>query len=151
MRSAARFPNHIIAIILAAVASSLVTFAILIATGWIGMPTGTTRPLDIVVLLSIILFWGPGFALVPAAVLGFLLEQPLSRTLIARREGGFIEHLLLVVATAVALWLALRIAVVLSGPQTRILDPLSLAVFAIIGVCSALSWWFLVVLPGRRA
>jgi hypothetical protein len=147
---ARRFSNDIMAIILAAVASSLVTFAILIASGWIGMPKEAIRPLDIAVWLSIILIWAPAFALVPAAVLGFLLERPLSRRLIARREGGFIEHLLLVVATAVALWLALRIAVVMSGPQTRILDPLSLAVFAIIGVCSALSWWFLVVLPGRR-
>lgn len=148
---ARRFSNDIVAIILAAIASSLVTVAILIASGWIGMPKEAIRPLDIAVWLSIILIWGPAFALVPAAVLGFLLERPLSRSLIARREGGFIEHLLLVVATALALWLALRIAVVLSGPQTRILDPLSLAVFAIIGVCSALSWWFLVVLPGRRA
>src|SRR5688500_1703244 len=105
---ARRFSNDIMAIILAALASSLVTFAILVASGWIGMPREAIRPLDIAVWLSIILMWGPAFAFVPAAVLGFLLERPLSRRLIARREGGFIEHLLLVVATALGLWLALR-------------------------------------------
>ena len=148
---ARRFSNDIIAIIVAAVASSLVTFAILVASGWVGMPREAIRPLDVAVWLSIIFMWAPAFAFVPAAVLGLLLERPLSRRLVARGQGGFIEHLLLVVATALVLWLALRIAVVLSGPQTEIQDPLSLAVFAVIGVCSALSWWFLVVLPGRRA
>lgn len=151
MRAAGRFPDHILAIIVAAVASSLVTFVILIASGWIGMPEKAITPLDVAVWLSIMFMWAPAFALVPAAVLGFLLERPLCRRLIARRDGGFIEHLLIVVAAALALWLALRITVVLSGPQTRIHDPLSLGVFAIIGVCSALSWWYLVVVPGRRA
>ena len=149
---AQRLSNDILAIIVAAFASSIVAFSILIARGWVmGTPMEVPSPLDFAVGLSIVFMWAPAFAFIPAAVLGFLLERPLARRLIARRGGGFVEHLLIVVAAALALWLALRIAVVLSGPQTRIIDSLSLAIFAIIGVCSALSWWFLVVRPGRRA
>ena len=42
------------------------------------------------------------------------------------------------------------VIVVLTGPQTQLGDFPSLVVFAVVGLCSALSWWFLVVLPGRR-
>ena len=151
MRSSGRFSNEIVAIISAAIASSVVTFIILVITGWIGVPSGPNWPLDIAVVLSIIFFWAPAFALVPAGVLGFALERPYARRLIARRDGGFVAHLLVVMTASLLLWLLLRVAVVLTGPQQEIFDPQSLAVFAIIGLCSALSWWFLVVLPGRRA
>jgi branched-subunit amino acid ABC-type transport system permease component len=100
-------------------------------------------------MLSIVLIWAPAFALVPAGILGFALERPLSRRLIARNDGGFFGHLLAIVVASLGLWLLLRIAVVLSGPQTQIIDAPSLALFAIVGLSSALSWWYLVVLPGR--
>jgi len=143
--------NEFLAILIAAVASSLLTFVALAASGWIGAPAELPNPLDVLVFLSVLLIWAPAFALVPAGLLGLLLERPLARRLLARRQGGFLGHLLMVTAAAFFLWLLLRIAVVLTGPQTRIHDPLSLAVFLIIGVSSALSWWFLVIAPGRRA
>ena len=143
--------NEFLAILIAAVASSLLTFVALAASGWVGTPAELPSPLDLAVFLSVLLIWAPAFALVPAGLLGLLLERPLARRLLARRQGGFLGHLLMVTAAAFFLWLLLRIAVVLTGPQTRIHDPLSLAVFLIIGVSSAFSWWFLVIAPGRRA
>jgi hypothetical protein len=144
-------PGAIVATIAAAIASSVLTFVILVITGWIGPPTGPDVLLQIAVFLSIVFLWGPAFALIPAAILGFVVERPLSRRLIARRDGGFAGHLSAVVAAALLLWLLLRIVVVVTGPQTRLVDHPSLGVFVIIGLCSAISWWFLVVLPGRRA
>ncbi len=138
-------------ILATAVASSLVTFLILIVTGWIGAPTGPDVPMQIIVFLSIALLWAPAFALIPSVILGFLVERPLARRLIASRDGGFFGHLLAVVGAALLLWLLLRVVVVLTGPQTEIVDGLSLAVFAIVGLCSALSWWIFVIAPGRRA
>jgi hypothetical protein len=135
----------------AAVASSLLTFALLLITGSLGPLPGKDWPLEIIVLLSIIFIWGPAFALIPTGILGFLVERPLSRRLIARGEGGFVEHQLIVLGAAVGLWLLLRLSAVLTTPRVPFLDYDSLAVFAIIGLCSAISWWRLVVVPGRRA
>ena len=150
MKSSRRSPA-VVAIFVTAIASPLLCLVILIGMGKIGLPTGPDVPLQIAVALSIIFIWAPAFALVPAGILGFALERPLSRWLIGRRQGGFVEHLAIVVAAALMLWLLLRVVVVLTGPQTRIVDLPSLVVFAVVGLCSALSWWFLVVLPGRRA
>jgi uncharacterized membrane protein len=145
--------SAVVAIFATAIASSLLTLVILIliGVGRIGLPSGPDVPLQIAVFLSIVFFWAPAFALIPAGILGLAVERPLSRRLIARRQGGFVMHLTAVVAAALSLWLLLRVAVVLAGPQTRLLDYPSLAVFIIVGVCSALSWWFLIVVPGRQA
>jgi hypothetical protein len=151
LKTSGRKNPAVMAIFATAIASSLLTFVILIITGWIGLPSGPDVPLQVAVILSIVFFWAPAFALVPAAILGFAVERPLSRWLVARRHGGFVEHLTAVVAAALALWLLLRLVVVLTGPQTRIVDLPSLAIFMIVGVCSAFSWWFLIVVPGRRA
>jgi hypothetical protein len=150
LKTSGRRSPAVVAIFAAAIASSLMTFAILIGTGWIGFPSGPDVPLQIAVFLSIVFFWGPAFALVPATILGFAVERPLSRWLIGRRKGGFVEHLTIVVTAGLFLWLLLRVVVVLIGPQTQIVDLPSLAIFAIVGLCSALSWWFLVVVPGRQ-
>jgi hypothetical protein len=145
-----RYSGSAVAVIAAAIGSSVLTFLILIL--W-GLPAVTwpEDPLQIAVFLSVVFLWGPAFALVPSAILGFLVERPLTRRLIAQEQGGFVEHLLAIVGAAVLLWLLLRVVVVLTGPQTNIMDYLSLAIFAIVGLCSALSWWFIVVLPARRA
>jgi len=144
------------ATVAAAIASSLLTLIVLIAGALIagrpiGWPSGPDVPLQIAVFLSVVLIWAPAFAMVPAGILGFAVERPLSRWLIGRPQGGFFEHLAVVIAAALFLWLLLRVIVVVVGPQTRLVDVPSLMVFAIVGLCSALSWWFLVVLPGRRA
>ncbi len=150
MKTSGRRSPAVVAIFATAITSSLLTFVILIVTGWIGLPAGPDVPLQIAVFLSIVFIWAPAFALIPAGILGLAVEWPLSRRLIARRQGGFVMHLGAVVAAALALWLLLRIVVVLAGPQTRLIDYQSLAVFIIVGVCSALSWWFLIVVPGRQ-
>jgi len=156
LRSSSFNSRGFVATVAAAIASSLLTLIVLIAGGLIagrpiGWPSGPDVPLQIAVFLSVVLIWAPAFAMVPAGILGFVVERPLSRWLIGRPQGGFVEHLAVVIAAALFLWLLLRVVVVVVGPQTRLVDVPSLMVFAIVGLCSALSWWFLVVLPGRRA
>jgi hypothetical protein len=151
VKTSGRRNPAVVAIFATAIASSLLTFIILIGAGWVGLPSGPDVPLQIAVFLSIVFFWAPAFALIPAGILGLAVERPLSRWLIGRGKGGFVEHLTVVTAVALLLWLLLRVTVVLVGPQTRIVDLPSLFVFAIVGLCSSLSWWFLVVMPGRRA
>ena len=151
MRSFGRLSDQVVATVCTAIASSVLTFLALAFTGWIGSPSSWNWPLDIAVLLSIILIWGPAFALVPASIIGFTVERLLSRRLVVRSNGGFGAHLLIVTVASLCLWLLLRVATVLAGPQTEIVDPLSLAVFMIVGISSAICWWFLVILPGRRA
>ena len=129
----------------------MLAFVVLLLIGWIGPPTGPGWLLDTAVLLSILLIWGPAIAAIPAAILGVVLERPVAKRLIARGQGGFTQHLLMVLGCALLLWLTVRVAVVVTGPQDRIMDPLSLVLFLIIGLCSALSWWFLVIVPGRHA
>lgn len=150
MRIAGFSNPAVVAIFAAAIASSLLTFVILIATGWIGLPSRPGLPLQIAVFLSIVFIWGSALALIPVGIIGLAVERPLARRLIARGQGGFVWHMSVVVAAAVLLWLLVRVAVVLTGPQSELVDHESLIVFAIIGFCSAMSWWFLVVVPGRR-
>jgi hypothetical protein len=70
--------------------------------------------------------------------------------MIARRTGGFIPHVALSVAAVALFWLLFRIGVHFAYPTNPLIDVPSLALFVLIGLCSGLSWWFLVVLPGRR-
>ena len=137
-------------VVVAAVASSVLTVLVLTVTGSLGRPTGPNVPLELAAILSIVFIWGPAFALIPVGILGYAIERPLCRKLMTNRDGGFAWHLSIVLTAAIALWLLLRVVVVLTGPQTDLVDVESLAVFTIIGLCSALSWWFLVVVPGRR-
>jgi hypothetical protein len=151
LRPARRSFGAIVAIVAAAVASSVLTFIGLAVSGQLSAPSSSNWPLDIAVLLAIILIWGPAVAVIPAGILGFAVERPVARRLVARASGGFIGHLLIVLAAATFLWLLLRTGSRLSGSTAPFLDLLSLAFFLAIGLCSAMSWWFLVVLPGRRA
>jgi hypothetical protein len=139
-----------VAAIAAAIASSVLTFLILLVTGQLGAPTSKNWPLDIAVFLSILLIWAPAFALVPAGILAVLVGRPLTRRLIDLRGGGFAMLLLGMIAGAGALWLLLRAVAVAIEPKAPFIDYPSLAVFAIIGLCSAVSWWILVILPGQR-
>ena len=70
--------------------------------------------------------------------------------MIARRTGGLVSQLALSVAAAALFWLLFRIGVHLTTPTNPLIDVPSLAGFCLIGLCSGVSWWFLVVLPGRR-
>jgi hypothetical protein len=141
------------AILAASLASSVLAFAIFLGFGllspgrshsWIGDP-GT-----VMAAAAIVTIWAPAVALIPATVLGLLVERPKAKKMIACRGGGFIWHVFLSVLAAALLSLLLRVALHLTNPMYPLLDVFSLAGFSLIGLCSGISWWFFVVIPGRR-
>jgi hypothetical protein len=139
-----------VAVLVAAVVSSVLGFVIFLLfglAGSTGKPIGTD---DLPAIIAIVLIWAPAFALVPAGILGWLVERPKARAMIKRGRGGFVLHVAVSVLAAAALSLLLRIGLHLSNPMYPLLDSFSLALFSIVGLCSGISWWFLVVLPGRR-
>jgi hypothetical protein len=100
--------------------------------------------------IAIVAIWAPAFALIPAGALGLLVERPKAKAAIRRPTVGFVPFTLLSVVAAAVLSFLLRIALHLTNPIYPLLDAFSLGLFSIIGLCSGISWWFLVVLPGRR-
>ena len=107
---------------------------------------------DVTALLAtgaIILIWAPAIALIPAALLGYFVERPKAKWMVANR-GGLVVHLALSVLAAVVLSLLFRIVLRLIDGKAPLLDPFGLGLFAIIGLASGLAWWFLVIVPARR-
>jgi hypothetical protein len=142
----------IVAVVAAAVASSLLALAILIITNQFvstGSNAGIKHPGDILVIAAIALIWAPAFALIPAALLGYFVERPKARWLIANR-GGIAVHLALSVLAAIALSILFRIVLHLINTKNPLIDLYGLGLFAVIGLGSGLAWWFIVILPGRR-
>ena len=140
--------NGLMAVLVTAVASSVLGFVLLaVFVPHTGRPV---RSGDVPAIVAIVLIWAPALALIPAGILGWLVERPKARAMIARRTGGFMPHLALSVAAAALFWFPFRIAVHLTYPTNPLIDVPSLALFVLIGLCSGASWWFLVVLPGRR-
>jgi hypothetical protein len=135
-----------------AVASSVLAFAIFVIVGLV-WPSGNRgwRMEDLPATIAIVAIWAPAFALIPAGIFGLLVERPKARTMIKRRAGGFVWHMVLSVVAAVLFWLLFRIGVHYAYPTNPLIDLPSLALFCLIGLCSGVSWWFLVVVPGRRA
>jgi len=135
------------AVLVTALASSVLGFVLVAA---FGPKTGSpVKSGDLPAIIAIVLIWAPAFAVVPAGILGWLVERPKARAMIARRAGGFSLHVALSVFAATLLWLLLRIGVHFANPTNPLIDLPSLALFCLIGLCSAFSWWFLVVRPGR--
>jgi uncharacterized membrane protein YeiH len=66
-------------------------------------------------------------------------------------HGGIAAHLTLSVLAAVVLSILFRIGLRLFDPHKSLVDPFSLGLFAIIGLGSGLAWWFIVIVPGKRA
>jgi hypothetical protein len=139
------------AVVAASVASSVLGFVIILVLGVLHPSGGRSWTDNLPATIAIVVIWAPAFALIPAGILGFLVERPKARAMIEPRAGGFVPHLLLSVVAAALLSLLLRIVLHLANPMYPLVDMISLALFALIGICSALSWWFMVVLPGRRA
>ena len=136
------------AVLATAVAASVLGFVLLVL---FGPSTGRQpRTEDLPAIIAIVLIWAPAVALIPAGILGLIVERPKAHRMIARRTGGFASHLALSVAAVALFWLLLRIAVHFTTPTNPLIDVPSLALFGLIGLCSGISWWFLVVLPGRR-
>jgi hypothetical protein len=138
------------AVLVTAVAASVLAFVIFLLFGMAG---STGRPIgteDLLPIIAIVLIWAPALALIPAGILGWLVERPKARRMIARRAGGFVLHVALSLAAVALFWLLFRIVVHFIYPTNPLIDVPSLALFGLIGLCSGISWWFLVVLPGRR-
>ncbi len=115
-------------------------------------PSGAPIKLGhIVAMIGITLFWAPAIAFIPAAIIGFLVERPKAREMIARREGGLILHVAASTLSGAALAILFRLVLSLFDPGKPIFDPWVLSFFTLIGFCSGLAWWVLVVMPGRRA
>ncbi len=140
--------NGFMAVLAAAVASSVLGFVLLVVFAPHTGSRGWTE--DLPAIIAIVLIWAPAFALIPAGILGWLVERPKARAMIARREGGFVPHIALSVAAVALFWFLFRIVVHFIYPTNPLIDAPSLALFSLIGVCSGVSWWLLVVLPGRR-
>ena len=142
--------NGFMAVLATAVAASVLGFILFLLfglAGSTGKPIGTK---DLPAIIAIVLIWAPAFALIPAGIMGWLVERPKARVMIARRASGFIPHVAISLVAVVLLWLLLRIAVHYSTPTNPLIDVPSLALFLLVGLCSGVSWWLLVVLPGRR-
>ncbi len=139
------------AVLAAAVASSVLAFVVFVIVSLV-WPTGNRawKMEDLPATVAIVAIWAPAFALIPAGLLGFLVERPKARAAIKLRTGGFVRYILLSLVAVGLFWLLFRIGVHLTYPTNPLFDAPSLALFCLIGLCSGLSWWFLVVLPGRR-
>jgi hypothetical protein len=145
-----------IAVIAAAVGSSVLAFVIALVMSAVS-PTGNSRWLtdltDVAVVAAIVLIWAPAFALIPAALLGYFVERPKARWMIAS-DGSLplhlVLHFVLSLLAAAVLFVLFRIVLQLFDPTKPLLDLFGFGLFMIIGVGSGLAWWFLVVLPERR-
>lgn len=138
------------AVLAASVASSVLAFIVfltLYATPSSGNHSWTD---DLPATIAIVAIWAPAFALIPAGILGLFVERPKAREAIRRRAAGFVSFTLLSVIAAAVLSFLLRIVLHLTNPSYPLLDAFSLGLFCIIGLCSGISWWLLVVIPGRR-
>ena len=136
--------------LVASVASSLLAFIVflmLYATPSSGSGSWTGA---LPATIAIVAIWAPAFASIPVGLLGLLVERPKARAAIKRRAAGFVPYTLSSVVAAAALSFLLRIALHLTDPGYPLLDAFSLGLFSIVGLCSGISWWLLVVLPGRR-
>ena len=137
------------AVVAASVASSVLGFLILLVTGPLDFAGMRDPVMELAVVAAVVLFWAPAFAFIPAAILGWLVERPKAQRMIARRSGGLALQLALSVGAALLLWLLFRIVLLVADSTPQLMDPPSLALFLLIGLCSGLSWWFMVVEPGR--
>lgn len=138
------------AVLATSVASSVLGFVIVLVLSAMHPAGSRSWTDDLPAVIAIVAIWAPAFVLIPAGILGFLVERPKARAMIERRAGGFVLHILLSVVAAALLSFLLRIVLHLANPIYPLLDMISLALFSLIGFCSGLSWWFMVVLPGRR-
>ena len=142
----------IAAVIAAAVGSSVLAFVITLILGAVS-PTGNNKRMtdvvDLAVIGAVVLIWAPAFAIIPAGLLGYFVERPKAKWVIAN-DGGPAVHLVLSILAAIFLSVLFRVVLHLIDPKHPLFDPFGLGLFTIIGVGSGLAWWFLVVVPGKR-
>ena len=149
LEMSSKWPRGLVATVAAAFAAPAVgMLAILIGSLVTGAPL---KPGHLVAMVGITLFWAPAIAFIPAALIGLLVERPKSREMIVRGRGGLAVHLLTSALAGAVLALLFRLLLRLFDPAKPILDPPILGFFTLIGLCSGIAWWVLVVVPGRRA
>ena len=146
-----RISGSLMAIIATAVAASVIAVAVVIIASLLSPGGAPVKLGHIGAAIGIALFWAPAIAFIPAAVIGVLVERPKARAMIERRRGGLITHLLISTLAGAIFALLFRLVLNLFDPGKPILDPLVFQLCTWIGFCSGVAWWFLVVLPGRRA
>lgn len=146
-----KMSGGLMATIAAAIAASVIAVAVLIV-GSLVSPVGTPMKFShLGAAIAIALFWAPPIAFVPAAVIGYFVERPKAKWMIARRRGGLITHLLVSTLAGAAFALLFRLLLNLFDTPQPIIDPFVLQVCTWIGFCSGVAWWQMVVIPGRRA
>ena len=138
------------AVVATAIASSILGFLVLALSGQLDLAAMRNPATELPVIAAIVLFWVPAFAFVPAAILGWLVERPKAASMIARRSGGLVPHLALSVLVAILLWLLFRSALYVTNSTPQFMDAPSLVLLGLVGLCSGIAWWLMVVEPGRR-
>ena len=133
-----------------AIASSILGFLVLALSGQLDLAAMRDPATELPVVAAIVLLWVPAFAFVPAAILGWFVERPKAANMIARRSGGLVLHLALSVAAALLLWVLFRALLVLIDSTPQFMDAPSLGLLGLVGLCSGIAWWLMVVEPGRR-
>jgi uncharacterized membrane protein YeiH len=151
MRTASFGSSGLLAVLTASVFSSALGFVITVVLSAMHRTGNSSWADNLPAIIAIVFIWAPAFVLIPAGVLGLLVERPKARAAIKRQAGGSFSYIFLSVLAAALLSFLLRIVLHLANPIYPLADVFSLALFSLIGLCSGISWWFLVVLPGRRA
>lgn len=146
-----KMSGGLMAVIAAAVAASVLGVAGVIIASLISSGGSSVELGHMGAAVGIALFWAPPIAFIPAAVIGYVVERPKAKAMIARRQGGLLPHLAVSTLAGVAFALIFGLVLNLFDPHKTIVDWLTVQVCAWIGFCSGVAWWRLVVLPGRRA
>ncbi len=135
----------------ASVAASILAFLITLVLGQLSAPRRDEDWVEMIpVVAAVVLIWAPAFAAIPAGILGVLVERPMARAAIRRGGGGMVPFVLVSIAAGALLSFVPTLVRHLMHPDARLFDPFTLAIFSLIGLCSGIAWWFMVVEPGRR-
>jgi hypothetical protein len=146
-----RISGSLMAMIATALAASVIAVASVIIASLLSPGGSPVKIGHIGAAVGIALFWAPAIAFIPAAVIGVLVERPKAKAMIERRRGGLMTHLLVSTLAGASFGLLFRLVLNVFDPRKPILDQPTLVVCTWIGFCSGVAWWYLIVLPGRRA
>ena len=140
------------AVVAASVSASILAFLIVLVLGQLSPPRRDEDWVEMIpVVAAVVLLWAPAFAAIPAGILGLLVERPMARSAIKRGGGGgMVPFVLASLAAGALLSFVPTLVQHLIDPDRRLFDPFTLGIFSLIGLCSGVSWWLMVVEPGRR-
>ncbi|MCW2405285.1 hypothetical protein M2336_001914 [Sphingobium sp. B1D7B] len=104
-------------------------------------------------VVTILWFLGSVVATIAAFMLGILVELPKAYWLSHKHSGGIFAHISLSTAGAlviILLWILIADGAAPAKVQQDKDYLFPIGAFFVGGICSALFWWSLVVLPWRR-